>query len=108
MKRLRHIAVIVAVIIVQLFVVMQFTLRPVNLDRIPYRGAERVAAQTTWIQDKTPANKAAYDQELRLASRHEAIQQFTFTGVVFVAILSFEGIIIYLGRKHDDKQKAVA
>jgi hypothetical protein len=103
MKKLRHIALIALVIIVQLFLVAQFTLRPVNLAKIPYRRAERAAALTTWIQDKTPENKAAFDQELRLASRHTAIQQFTFTGVVFVAILSFEALVIYLGRKHDDK-----
>ena len=108
MKRLRQIAVIALVILVQLFFVMQFTLRPVNLAKIPYRRAERAAAVTAFAQDQTPDNKAAMQQELHLASRHTAIQQFTFTGIVFVALLSFESIIIYLGRKHESKYKAVA
>ena len=108
MKRLRHIAIVAVVIIVQLFVVVQFTLRPVNLAKIPYRRAERGAAMMAWARDKTPENKAAFDHELQLAGRHDTIEQFTFTGVVFVALLSFEAIIIYLGRKHDDKYKAVA
>ncbi len=108
MKRLRHIAVITLVIVVQLFVVMQFTLRPVNLAKIPYRRTERAAAMTALAQDQSPENKAALQQELQLASRHTATQQFTVTGIVFAALLSFEALVIYLGRQHDDKHKAVA
>jgi hypothetical protein len=108
MKRLRHIALIALVIVVQLFIVMQFTLRPVNLAKIPYRQAERAAAMTALAQDQSPENKAAMQQELHLASRHTAVEQYTFTGVVFVALLSFEGVIIYLGRKHETRYKAVA
>ena len=107
MKRLRHIAIVAVVIVVQLFVVMQFTLRPVNLAKIPYRRAERGAALMAWTRDKTPENKAAFDHELQLAARHDTIKQFTFTGVVFVALLSFEGFIIYSGRKNDGNNKAV-
>jgi hypothetical protein len=108
MKILRHVIVISLIIVVQLFVVMQFTLRPVNLAKIPYRQAERGAAMMALARDQSPENKAAMQQELHLASRHTAIQQFTFTGVVFAAVLSFEGVIIYLGRKHESIYKAVA
>ena len=44
MKILVRIAVIILVVIVQLFVVAQFTLRPVNLAKIPYRQEQRGAA----------------------------------------------------------------
>lgn len=107
MKRLRHIAVIALVIIVQLFFVMQFTLHGVNLAKITFRLTERAAAAKAFSQDPSAENKEALQQELRLASRHDTVQQFTFTGVVFAALLSFEGIIIYLGRKHRSKYKAV-
>lgn len=107
MRILRRIALIALVIALQLFVVAQFTLRPVNLAKIPYRRAERAAALETFAQNRTPENEAAFKQELHLASRHTAIQQFTLTGVVLVGILSFESLLIYLGRKHDYKYKAV-
>ncbi len=108
MNRLRSISVIALIIVVQLFFVMQFTLRPVNLAKIPYRQARRAAAMTALSHDQTPENKAAVLQELQLASHHTAVRQYTFTGVVFAALLSFEGVIVYLGKKHEGKIKEVA
>lgn len=108
MKRLRHIAVIALVIIVQLYLVIQFTARPVNLAKIPFRHSERAAAHNAFSQDPSPENKEALQQELRLASNHIAKQQFIVTGIVFAALLSFEGFLMYSGRKHESKFKTVA
>ncbi len=108
MKMLRNIAVIFLVIAVQLLMVAQFTLRPVNLAKIPYRQEQRGAATIAAARNPTSENKAALQAELRLASNHVALQQFALTGFVLAAILSFEGLLIYLGRKHEDKSKAVA
>ena len=108
MKRLRRIELIALVIVVQLFAVMHFTFQPVNLAKISYRQAERAAAVTAFSQDQSPGNKAALQQEMQLASRHTAERQFTVTGIVFAALLSFEALVIYLGRQHDNKDKAVA
>ena len=56
----------------------------------------------------SPESIAALQQEDRLAANHVALQQFTFTGVVFVALLCCEGVILYLGRKHESKYNDVA
>jgi hypothetical protein len=108
MKLLRHILVIPLVIVVQLFLVAQFTIRPVNLARIPYRRAERAAALEVFTQNRTPESEAAFHEELRLASRHTYAQQLALTCVVLLPILSFEAWLVYSGKKSGDPSKPVA
>jgi hypothetical protein len=106
MRVLGRIAFVALIIVVQLFLVMQFTCPPMNLAKMPYRRAERAAAAQALARNRSPENEAAFKQELRLESRDLSMQQFTLTGVVLVAILSFE-VWLYLGRKQNDKSKAV-
>lgn len=107
LKVFRCIAVIALAIIVQFLLVAPFTPRPVNLARIPYRQEQRGEAMVAAIRDPTPENKGALDAELRLAANHVAWQRFTVTSVVLIAVLGFEGLVIYLGRKRGDRRKAV-
>jgi hypothetical protein len=108
MKRLRYIVLITLAVVVQFVLVLQFTLHEVNLAKIPYRRAERAAAARALAQDQSPENKAALQEESRLAGNYVARQQFTRAGVIFAVLLSIEGIVIYVGRKHESKYKAVA
>jgi len=108
MRILRRIVLIFLAIVVQLCLIVLFTCPPVNLAKISYRQAERAAVVETLVHSRTPENEAAYKQELHLASEHVHSQQFIRTGLVLVGILSFEGLLIYLGRKHDYNNKAVA
>lgn len=108
MKRLRHIFLIILVIVVQMFLVLLFTAKPVNLAKIPYRRAERAAALEVLANNPSPENKAAFQEELHLAGRYSDRQQFTKAGLVFAALLSVEVIVIYFGRHHNYKYKAVA
>ena len=108
MRILRRIVLIFLAVILQLCLVVLFTCPPVNLAKISYRQAERAAVLETLAHSRTPENEAAYMQELHLASQHIHKQQFILTGEVLAGILSIEGLLIYLGRKHDYKYKAVA
>ena len=108
MKKLRYIVLIALAVVVQFFLVLQFTLHDVNLAKIPYRQAERAAAARALAQDQSPKNKAALQEESRLAGIYVARQQFMEAGVIFAVLLSIEGAVLYAGRKHDDEQKAVA
>jgi hypothetical protein len=108
MKRLRHIFEIVLVLLVQFFLVVQFTFRAGDLARIPYRRTERAAAFKVFADNPSPENKAAFQQELNLAGRYDERQQFTRAGLVMVALLGFEGGVIYLRRNNNAKYKAVA
>jgi hypothetical protein len=108
MKILRQIVVVTFAIMVQLLVVMQFTCHPVNLAKIPYRLEQRGEATIAAMKNPTPENKATLQAELRLAEHHVASRQFAATAVVLVAILGFEGLLIYLGRKHTGKSNALA
>jgi hypothetical protein len=99
---------IVLVLLAQSFLVLQATVKPVNLAKIPFRQAERAAAMMAYAKDKSPENWQALQAESRLASRHVDREQFTRAGVVFTVILSIEAGVIYFGRKHYDKPKTVA
>jgi len=106
MKRLRHIALIILVVVLQLFAVLLLTLKGVDANKTPYRRAERFAALIAAEEDPSPEKKAVLQQELRLASRYVGRQQFTRAGVVFAVLLSIEAILIYWTKRNSDKNKA--
>lgn len=103
MKRLRRIAIAALIIVAQLYLVILFTLQPVNLARIPYRYQERSAAAMALARDQSPENRAAVQKEIELASRYTSKRQFTTAGIVFVTLLIFEGFVVYRLKNGDGK-----
>jgi hypothetical protein len=105
MKRLRRIGIIALSIVAQLYLVILLTLRPVNLARIPYRRAERVAAERALARDQSPENRAAVQKEIALASHYTSKRQFAEAGIIFVMLLIFEAFVIYRVRNGDRKYR---
>ena len=101
MKILRYIFVGILAVVVQFAIILYFTLQPINAAKVPYRRAERAALIRTMIVDPSPANKAAYEHELHIATQYAINQQGKQTGIILLVILSFEGLLI-LARKHDE------
>jgi hypothetical protein len=107
-NRLFWVSFIAVVLLVQSFLVLESTVKPVNLAKVSFRQSERAAAMMAYAKDKSPENWQAFQTELSLASRHVDREQFTRAGVVFAVILSVEAVVIYFGGKHYDKPKTVA
>ena len=108
MRILRRIIFVALAIVVQFYLIGYFTFRATNLAKTPYRLAERSAAFNVFANDPSSKNKAAFEQEVRLATRHTAARQLALTGAVLAVILGFEGLLIYSGKKREDTSKAVA
>ncbi|HLP78762.1 MAG TPA: hypothetical protein VK327_17805 [Candidatus Paceibacterota bacterium] len=96
---------IAVVVIVQFFLVISFTGGAVNLAKVPYRQTERSLALQALSRDPSPENRAAFQHELQLASRYADRRQLARTGVVLAVVFGFEGMLIYLGKKHGGAER---
>ncbi len=95
MRAVRFISLIALVLAVEIVLSAIFSFRAVNLAEYPYRRDERGAAFKAVADDRSPENEAAYQEELRLVSSHVTRVQLGRAGVIFLAFLVVDGIIIY-------------
>ena len=93
--------IIVVLVLVQLFFVLQLTLRPVNLAKIPFRMQERGAVFSAFAKNPSPENKAELQKEWQLAGNHVVCQQYTTAGIVFAALLGAEMIVVLLVKQRN-------
>jgi hypothetical protein len=100
MKTAGKIFVVALILLGQLLVVYSFVIRPVNLAKVPYRAAERYAAEMAWITNRSAENKAAFDRESNLAATYALKQQLPAVGLVYVGILCME-LVIYHSLRQD-------
>jgi hypothetical protein len=107
MNPLRFIAGLGGVLLLELWVSVILTSRPLNLAKYPYRLEERNAAGQAYNRDHAPEKETAFRQELRLADRRILWRQLIPAGAIFSAFLVLDGIVVY-GWKHAHERQTVA
>lgn len=79
------------VLCVQFFIALP---RPGNLAKEPYRREERAAALKVMADNPTPANKAAFQEELRRDMHYINRRDWTRAGFVLAGFLLLDGLVI--------------
>jgi hypothetical protein len=83
----------------QLGLALALSHEPVNIFKIRFRQEQRAAVFKALSEEQSPANKAALQEEMRLARKHVADKQFTKGAVLLAMFLSADGIGIYLWKR---------
>jgi hypothetical protein len=60
-----------------------------------YRKQERIAAFEAMMTNHSPETVAAFNEEMRLATRYHNDRQFARSGVIFAILLLLDGFGIY-------------
>jgi len=86
-------------VVFQWSLVAALSFQPVNIFKIRFRQEQRAAVFKALSEEQSPANKAALQEEIRLARRYIERRQLTKAGVLMGIFLCADGIGIYLWRK---------
>ena len=90
----------------QLMMTAKLTLVSGNTSKSPYRRAERTAARNALAADPSPANKAAFQEELRLVNRFVHEKKLLNAAMVMAVWLFFDGVLIYCWVQQNRKKPA--
>jgi hypothetical protein len=92
---------VVLVVVFELWLAAEVAFQPVNLVKVSFRREQRAAVLRGLSKDPSPENRAALQEELRLAREHVGRRQFTKAGVLLAVLFGADAIVIYLRRQHD-------
>lgn len=106
MKTFCFIVIITLILVGQLFLTASLTLSG-NAAKSPYRRAERTAALNALAADPSPANKTAFQEDLKLVSRFVSKQHFLNAAMLMAVWLFIDGVVIYCW-VHQGKRKPAA
>ena len=97
--RVRHWFLIGLLLSFELLLVVAMSFRASNLAKISYRREERSAALEALHRNPSPENKAALQEEWRLAGKHVTQQQSKKAGVLLAVFLAADGVAFYLWKQ---------
>jgi hypothetical protein len=90
---------ILLLVVFQLGLALKLSDEPVNIFKIRFRQEQRAAVFKALSEEQSPANKAALQEEIRLAREHVAQRQRTKAGVLLATFFGADGIVIFLWRR---------
>ena len=97
--RVRHWFLIGLLLSFELLLVVAMSFRPGNLAKISYRREQRSAAFEALRNNPSPENKAAVQEELRLAGKNVMRQQSKTAGALLALFLVADGVAFYLWKQ---------
>jgi hypothetical protein len=86
-------------VVFQLWLAVGLSHPLVNIFKIRIRQEQRAAVFKALSEEQSPANKAALQEEIRLAHEYVARRQFTKAGLLLATFFGADGIVIYLWRR---------
>jgi hypothetical protein len=95
-------------IVAQISVTCAVTMVPYNAYKVPYRRQERAAVFSALATNPSPANKAAMQQELKLARGYMSDRQFARAGVLLASLLALDIVGAYAWSRYKRKARCPA
>ncbi len=88
------------VMVVQLWIAAAIFLDAPNPLRTSFRREQRRAALEMYSQDPSPENRAAWQEELRLARHHVSRGQFPAAGILLGVFAGADILVILVRKQH--------